>query len=145
MAMRTVDESLVLQFGPANDPAVFCAESNIRQIFHDWRGASGRRYLHSVYSLAACPAMPKVNYILVHCDMFGKRTPLRIGRTVEEASSLNLAHLRQKAAQLGANEVHIHLLAETAQDRRLIETDLRAGLFAQLSAKLGGTEHITAC
>lgn len=146
MAMRIADGSSVQPYGPANEPALICSESNIRQIFHYWRGASGRRYLHSVYSLVACPVMPKANYILVYCDEFGERTPLRIGRTIAAASTLNLAHLRHKAAQLGANEVHIHLLAETAHDRKLAETDLRAGLFAQLSAELtDGLEYIGSC
>ena len=136
MAMRIADASSDTQGGPANELALLCAESNNRQIFHYWRGASGRRYLHNVYSLVACSAMPKANYILVYCDEVGQRTPLRIGRTVDEAGTLNLAHLRQRAAQLGANEIHVYLLAETAEDRKLAETDLRVGLFAELSAEV---------
>ena len=90
--------------------------------------------------------MPKANYILVHCDEVGQRTPLRIGRTIDKASTLNLAYLRQRAAQLGANEIHIYLLAETAGDRKLAETDLRVGLFAELSAEvIGRSECIAYC
>lgn len=62
----------------------------------------------------------------------GTRTTLRVGRTVENVCSLNLAHLRQKAAQLGANEIHVHLLSDSPKDRIMTEMDLRAGLFSHL-------------
>lgn len=111
---------------PANEPALVCHEELIKQPYHYWRGASGERYLHSVYSLLDCPALPKATYIMVRCDRGGTRRPLRIGQTVEDTHSLNLAHLRRLGAQLGANEVHIHLLAETAEERITVERDLGA-------------------
>ena len=110
---------------PGNEPALICSDEAIKQVFHYWRGASSRRYLHTVYSLTECPILPKANYILVKRDSDGRRIPLRIGRTTEQAGTLNLAHLRQKGAQLGANEVHIHLLTENDEDRQFVETDLR--------------------
>ncbi|MEG6507868.1 hypothetical protein V6C03_02690 [Methyloligella sp. 2.7D] len=112
--------------GPGDEPALICSEDAFRQAFHYWRGASGSRYLHSVYSLVGCPAMPQVNYILVRRESDGSRTPLAIGETTDEAVSLNLAALRHKGAKLGANEVHIHLLAETAEARRAVKDDLIA-------------------
>lgn len=111
---------------PANEPALVCREKLISQPYHYWRGASGARYLHSVYSLLECPALPKANYILVRRDEDGTRRPLQIGQTVEEADTLNLARLRQAGAQLGANEVHIHLLAETEEARAAVSADLSA-------------------
>lgn len=109
---------------PANEPALVCREAQITQPFHYWRGASGQRYLHTVFPLLECPLMPKVNYILVACDRDGTRRPLDIGQTVSDADSLNLAHLRKRAAQLGANEIHIHFLAETSAQRADAEADL---------------------
>lgn len=111
---------------PANEPALICSDEAIKQVFHYWRGATSRRYLHTVYSLTQCPILPKANYILVKRDADGRRIPLRIGRTTERAGSLNLAHLRQKGAQLGANEVHIHLLTENDDERQFVELDLHA-------------------
>lgn len=111
---------------PANEPALVCREEAVTQSFHYWRGASGRRYLHTVFTLLECPLMPKVNYILVHCGPDGTRRPLDVGRTRSEAESLNLAHLRHKAARLGANEIHIHFLSETGAERRAVEVDLGA-------------------
>lgn len=107
----------------------------IQQSFHYWRGASGKRYLHTIYSLLDCPILPKANYIMVCYNEDGNRTPLRIGKTVEEANSLNLAYLRKRGAQLGANEIHVHLLSDNPHDRMITEMDLRAGLFSHLGAE----------
>lgn len=113
-------------WGPADEPALVCSETQFAQAFHYWRGASGRRYLHSVYSLIGCPALPRANYILVRRHEDGTREALAFGQTKDEAHSLNLAHLRHQGAKRGANEVHLHLLAETTEARDLVETDLAA-------------------
>lgn len=110
--------------GPADEPALVCSESAFAQAFHYWRGTSGRRYLHSVYTLIGCPALPQANYILVRRYPDGSRVALAFGQTKDEAISLNLAHLRYQGAKCGANEVHLHLLAETPDERALVEDDL---------------------
>ena len=110
----------------ANEPALVCSEAPFAQAFHYWRGASGRRYLHSVFSLIACPALPRANYILVRRLDDGRRVALSFGQTKDDAASLNLAHLRHEGAKIGANEVHIHLLAEDSEGRALVEADLTA-------------------
>jgi hypothetical protein len=51
---------------------------------------------------------------------------LAFGQAKDDADTLNLAHLRHQGAKIGANEVHIHLLAETAEDRAEVEADLTA-------------------
>ena len=112
---------------PANEPALICREAGIAQPFHYWRGATGRRYLHTVYSLVECPEISKANFIVVRRDEDGSRTALMIGQTLDDTGSLNLAHLRHQGALLGANEIHIHLLAETAHERAAAEADLTAG------------------
>jgi len=109
---------------PANEPALVCREELVDQPYHYWRGASGDRYLHTVYALVDCPALPKANYILVYRDADGTRRPLEIGQTLTNTHTLNLAHLRFMGARLGANEVHIHLLAEGADERAGVEMDL---------------------
>lgn len=102
---------------------------------HFWRGASGQRHLHTVYSLIECPALPKVSYLLVRRDSDGTRTVLHIGCGDSEAASLNLARVRQKGAALGANEVHVNFLAEDDESRQLLAYDLRAGQFGSLSSE----------
>ncbi len=113
--------------GPASQPAVIDGAADIAERFHFWNGASGRRYVHTIYSLVECPAIPSGNYILVHRDEEGRRLVLSIGRVGNAAASLNLAEIRRRGADLGANEVHVHLLAPNAKQSRLIETDLRSG------------------
>jgi hypothetical protein len=100
------------------------SEVDFPQAFHYWRGASGKRYLHMVYNLIGCPASPKSNYILVQCGDDKRRVALAFGHTKNDAESLNLAHLRHEGAKLGANEVHIHLLADTPEARDAVEADL---------------------
>jgi hypothetical protein len=104
-----------------------------------WRGASGHGYAHSVYSLIACPPLPQSSYILVRRDAYGRRTALRVGLGQSDAPTLNLAQVRRRGAQLGANEVHVHFEAASEDERRLVACDLRAGLFRTLSAEPGDT------
>ncbi|MGQ0673698.1 MAG: hypothetical protein ACT4N2_12595 [Hyphomicrobium sp.] len=101
--------------------------SDSRERFHFWRGASGQRYVHTVYSLIDCPALPASNFVLVRRDKTGRRHVLAIGRLANPAGTLNLAEIRQRGAELGANEVHVHLLAGSAKQSRLVEFDLKTG------------------
>ena len=105
---------------------------------HFWRGASGRRYAHTVYSLIECPPLPRAAYLLIHRDPAGQRQVLHIGSTESSAPSLNLARLRQRGASLGANEVHVHFPAETPEQRQLVVCDLRAAQLGALDAEPAG-------
>jgi len=134
MLMRKGEDTETAQWGPSDEPALVCSEAAFAQAFHYWRGASGRRYLHSVYTLIGCPALPRANYILVRRYDDGRRTALAFGQTKDDAVSLNLAHLRHEGAKCGANEVHIHLLAETPDERAAAEADLIAAHTRRLSA-----------
>jgi hypothetical protein len=110
--------------------------------FHFWSGASGQRYVHTVYSLLDCPEIPAANFLLVHRDASGRRTVLALGHVKHGSASLNLAELRHRGARLGANEIHIHLLANSAQERRVIELDLRAGrVDSQPEQRFTATRH----
>ena len=100
-----------------------------------WYGASGRRYAHSVYSLVECPPVPKATYLLVRRDAGGLQTVLHVGIGDSDAPTLNLAQIRHRGAQLGANEVHIRFGARSDAARSLAALDLRAGLFGELTAE----------
>ena len=93
---------------------------------HVWQGISGRRYAHIVYSLVGCPAPQSAIYLFVCRDRDGNRTVLGAGRTLNTAPSLNLAVIRREGARLGANEVHLHLLAETEDDWAATAFDIAA-------------------
>ena len=133
MWMRKIEADMP-NWGVADEPALVCAEAAFDQAFHYWRGASGRRYLHSVYTLLGCPALPQANYILVRRYEDGTRAALTFGQTRDDAVTLNLAHLRHEGARYGANEVHIHLLAENGDERTLVEADLAAAHTRRLNA-----------
>jgi hypothetical protein len=96
--------------------------------FFFWRGATGERYVHTVFGLLDCPELPRAIYILVKRDAQERRTVLHVGRADHEATSLNLAEVRFRGASLGANEVHVHFLVEGDRERRLVEFDLQTGL-----------------
>lgn len=100
-----------------------------------WVGASGQRYAHSIFSLIECPPLPKVAYALVCREANGKRTVLHIASGSSDAPTLNLARIRQRGAMLGANEVHVHTLARTDDERQLVVCDLRAGQFGALAVE----------
>jgi hypothetical protein len=113
---------------PGETPAIETAP-DLAERFHFWTGGSGRRYVHTVYSLIECPPMSSGNYILVRRDGEGRRSALSIGRSCHHAPTLNLAEIRQRGAELGANEVHVHLLASSVVQSELVEDDLRTGQF----------------
>lgn len=104
--------------------------------FHFWTGASGKRYVHTIYELRDCPALPAANYVLVRRARGTRRQILSIGRVKSASPSLNLAEIRQRGAELGADEVHVHLLAETPKLSRLIEFDLKTGQVEAAFARL---------
>jgi hypothetical protein len=108
---------------------------------HLWRGASGLAYVHRVYSLIECPPLPKATYVLVQRAADGRRRPLHVGLGRNEASTLNLAQVRQRGAQLGANEVHVYFAALSDADRALVASDLRVGQFGALA---GEPQHVAA-
>jgi hypothetical protein len=51
---------------------------------------------------------------------------------------LNLAEIRQRGAELGAHEVHVHLLAESSKESRMVEFDLKTGQVEAAFASMAG-------
>jgi len=98
-----------------------------KERFQFWTGASGARYVHTVYSLVTCPTLPASNFMLIKRDADGEPDVLSIGQLTNSATSLNLAEVRRRGAELGATEVHIHLLADGAKQAMSIQQDLQAG------------------
>ena len=125
------------KWGPTSKRARVCSEVDLPSSFHYWRGASGKPYLHLVYTLMGCPAVPRANYVLVRRDDDGQRVALAFGQTQDDDVSLNRANLRHEGAKCGVNEVHIHLLADTPEARDAVETDLRSGASALHGDKRG--------
>jgi hypothetical protein len=120
-------------------PAASDVKINEANRFHFWTGASGKRYVHTVYELLECPPLPAANYVLVRREPGARRKVLCIGRVGNTAATLNLAEIRQRGAELGADEVHVHLLAESAKLAKLVEFDLRTGQIEADFARLAGS------
>ena len=91
--------------------------------------------MHSVYSLIECPPLPKATYVLVKRAPGGRRRVLHVGVGQSEAATLNLAGVRQRGAQLGANEVHVHFAVDSDAARTLVLCDLRAGQLGSLASE----------
>ena len=102
---------------------------------HLWRGASGRAYVHSVYSLIECPPLPPASYILVRRGTDGRRVALHVGLARSDTATLNLAQVRQRGALLGANEVQVCFLPPSSVEHALVACDLRAGQFGSLASE----------
>jgi hypothetical protein len=107
----------------------------------EWAGASGRQYLHLVYGLIDCPAVPSVNYVLARRRPDGGHAALKVGRASHDAPTLNLAQIRHEGAVLGADEVHIHVLAKTEAERILVEFDIAAEHADSERALVEATRH----
>lgn len=106
-----------------------------------WTGASGTRYIHTIHSLLACPELPAVNYLLVHRETSGVQKVLAAGHTAHDAPSLNLAEIRRHGATLGANEVHVHMLADSASSAKVIEHDLKQAQLVDTLPPTSPTKH----
>jgi hypothetical protein len=133
MAARILKIVPVRQRTPTPEPVALGVPQDLPSRLHFWRGASAKRYVHTVYSLIECPPLPRAMYLLVRRDKDGQRKVLHVDRARSDAPTLNLAQVRQRGAQLGANEVHVHFLADTEAQRGLVMCDLRAGQFGELS------------
>jgi len=106
-------------------------------MFATWTGESGRDYPHISYDLKTCPAVAAANYVLVRRQASGDRVVLRIGCVENDSPTLNLAELRMRGARLGANEVHLYLLADGAFSRRRVMEDLETARENDLARALG--------
>jgi hypothetical protein len=135
MAAHIVSIAPVRRPTPVPEPVALGVPQDLPGRLHFWRGASAKRYVHTVYSLIECPPLPRAMYLLVHRDKSGQRKVLHIGCGDSDAPTLNLAQVRQRGAQLGANEVHVHFLPSTDSQRQLVMCDLRAGQFGELTSE----------
>lgn len=107
------------------------AGSDLARRFQWWHGLSGRRYLVSIFSIAgagldACPRYDAAVVLAVRREADGRCHIL----CADETGCLpdlffESAGFRAALAQ-GANEIHVHLLAEEAEARRVILSDLEA-------------------
>lgn len=105
---------------PGYAPAQALQHSPISRQFYYWLGASGERYLHTVFPIDADFSSPGANLIIVRCQRDGERIPLYIGR-IGDLSAEEINDLRYSYS---ANELHIHLMAPSDAAAHEIALDL---------------------
>jgi hypothetical protein len=90
--------------------------------FRHWRGASGRRYIFSVYDLASCPAYDDV-VLIVAAVARNNRRIVFIADT-GALPELTIERAKQMAAALNCPvEFHVHLLASSRAERAAVISD----------------------
>jgi len=88
-------------------PARSVKKSCFGKRFYYWLGASGERYLHTVFPMDADFHCPGANLMIVRHEPNGERFVLFVGH-VGQLSPREIDHLR---TYQGANEQHFHLMA----------------------------------
>ena len=95
--------------------------------FHGWRGASGQRYICTVFATPeAAGACLQAIVIAVARQSSGACEPVMIGQTGALPDCFALGSLVAQARGLGANEWHVHLIARSRAQRSAAIADLQS-------------------
>jgi hypothetical protein len=97
--------------------------------FWYWRGASGRKYIHSVYALEDCPPLPGAIYVAVR-RQGNLRTVMAVGRFMPFWDNVVTGRSLDRLHASGVNEIHVHLLAKSPDQCESILVDLEDSLVA---------------
>jgi len=99
-------------------------DSGLGERFWYWHGASGQRYIHSIYARGLCPPVPGAVFVLVRASC-GTRRAVAVGRF--DAQGMMSLPLSQTVLS-GDEEVHVHLLAREEESAERVWRDLQAAL-----------------
>lgn len=110
---------------PDGEPLAALIGDTLSPRFCSWRGASGRRYIVSVYDGNACPPYCDAVVIAVAVSTEGRRRALAVADTGVFPEPL-IARLRSLAPAGERTELHLHLLAASSAERRATLDDLAA-------------------
>jgi hypothetical protein len=115
------------------------AGDSLASRYHAWRGGSGRRYICSVFAIAAdvpeanLPDYTDVVVLAVAGDENGARRCLSVFMRGTTADLVAQRRFVVAALEAGAVEWHIHLLAADGQQRRIVADDIIAGHMLEAS------------
>lgn len=105
------------------------SDPGLQDRFWYWHGASGRKYIHSVYEPDCCPPLPGAIYVAVRRK--GKmRIAMAVGRFTPFWDGVLMSSEAAHVARLGIDEIHVHLLAKTAIDAEDVLADLRDAMLS---------------
>ena len=108
-------------------PRVLAAldRTGLEDLFRVWAGASGRRYICSVYPLGEPPAFDCGRAIVAAVRKSAAGAAIVFVFQPDAADEADeLTCWAQKARLRGANEWHVHLLAESPAARKFAARDL---------------------
>ncbi|MBL8792060.1 MAG: hypothetical protein JNM45_16330 [Rhizobiales bacterium] len=105
------------------------SDPGLQDRFWYWHGASGRKYIHSVYEPDCCPPLPGAIYVAVRRK--GKmRIAMAVGRFTPFWDGVMMSSEAAHVARLGIDEIHVHLLAKSAIDAEDVLADLRDAMLS---------------
>jgi hypothetical protein len=106
------------------------SDPGLQDRFWYWHGASGRKYIHSVYEPENCPPLPGAIYVAVRREG-NLRIALSVGRFTPFWDGTMMSMEAAHVARWGADEVHVHLLAKSAVMAEDILADLRDAMMVE--------------
>jgi hypothetical protein len=114
------------QYSPL--PYQLSIDPDFAERFWYWHGASGARFIHSVYKPGNCPPLPRGVYVAVKRQ--GElRLPLAVGLFGDFWDlSGPTARLRHEST---ADEIHVHLLAPNPEAAKAVADDIASAMNVQ--------------
>jgi hypothetical protein len=120
---RRVVESFANAGGAVSTPLRALEGGALDTRFRSWTGASGRRYVFSVFSQNSCPTFEHAVALIATLGRDGERRAI----AVEDTGCFPDISLAKGVATIptgDAFEVHIHLLATSRMERAALVADL---------------------
>ena len=106
-----------------NRPLASLSRTGLEKLFHSWLGASGRRYICSVYAVDAQPVFDRSRAVVAAVRRHGAQSRIAF-IFAPNPDDDDFALWTARARACGASEWHVHLLAETPEARAAILSDL---------------------
>ena len=104
--------------------AVLPEDPGLGERFWYWRGASGRRYIHSIYRRDLCPPVAGAVFVIVNVKG-GMRRAVSVGRFHSHMTSCG-AHA--DGGWPVEEEIHVHLIAQDEEGAQQVLADLLAAV-----------------
>ena len=138
--MLVLDSAVTIDLAAGGGALMSLRAHGLRDGFHAWYGASGRRYVASVFVFDPCArdaGLPAFEaFVLIPTLREGTQ---RRACTVEVVEWGSARHRAVAAAiEGGVDEWHVHLLGASRAEREAIAADLRAGASLGAAARPRG-------
>jgi hypothetical protein len=100
------------------------SDPSFQDRFWYWSGASGQKYIHSVYRIEDCPPLPGAIYVAVK-RKGSLRVAVAVGRFQPFWDHVVGAREARRFASLGVDELHVHLLGKTPAQIEAVFSDIQ--------------------